>query len=126
MTLMNGTNNMDDSFKEWLENALAHYDKVVFLYQPSKELCIELNSILKKEKKKFLLLTDIITPNFPCSERRLCEEECRWLLELYFSYCFADNFILLTDQARFPWPSIISFTETGLAARGEILEAILK
>ena len=29
MTLMNGTNNMDDSFKEWLENALAHYDKEI-------------------------------------------------------------------------------------------------
>ena len=33
---------MDDSFKKWLENALAHYDRVVFLYHLSKESCIEL------------------------------------------------------------------------------------
>lgn len=117
---------MEDSFKKWLENTLACYDRVVFLYQLSEESCAELRAILKKEKRKFLLLAEIDISDFPCSQRRLCEEECRWLLELYFSYRFADHFIFLTDQKKFPWPSIFNFTEAGSSARREILEAILK
>lgn len=123
---MKGAGNMDDSFKKWLEEALAHYDKVVFLYHLSKELCIKLKMILKKEKRKFLLLTDMETWDFPCDRRKLCGEECRRLLELYFSYCFADNFILLTEQDEFPCPSIINFTEAGLLTGEEMLEAVLK
>lgn len=123
---MKGTGNMDDSFKKWLESALAHYDKVVFLYHLSKELCIELKTILKKEKKNFLLLTDMETPDCPCDQRKLREEECRWLLELYFSYCFADNFILLTGRNEFPCPSIANFMDAGLLTGEEMLEAALK
>lgn len=117
---------MEYSLKIWLEDALAHYDRVVFLYQLSRESCIELMAVLKKEKRKLLLLTDMKTSDFPCDQRKLCEDECRWLLELYFSYSFADHFVFLTDQKKFPWPSIVNFTEAGLAARGEILEALLK
>lgn len=117
---------MDDSFKNWLEGALAHYDKVVFLYHLSKELCIKLKTILKKEKRKFLLLTDMETLDFPCDQRKLCGEEGRQLLELYFSYCFADNFILLTGRNEFPCPSIASFMEAGLLTGEEMLEAVLK
>lgn len=117
---------MDDSFKKWLENALMHYDRVVFLYRLSKESCIELRTILKEEKRKVLLLTDTETLDFPCSQRKLCEEECRQLLELYLSYSFSDHFIFLTDQKKFPWPSIDNFTEAGLATKGETLEALLK
>lgn len=116
---------MDASFIKWLENALAQYDRVVFLYQPSKELCIELRTILERDGRKFLLLTDVETHDFSCSQKELCETECRWLLELYFSYSFADNFVFLTDQEKFPWPSIVNFAEAGLFARKEILEAML-
>ena len=117
---------MSDSLIKGLENALAQYDKVVFIYQLSQELCIELRTILKKEKRKLLLLTDTEAPVFPCDQRRLCKEECRWLLELYFSYSFSDRFIFLTDQEKFPWPTIANYIETGLAARGEIWEAMLE
>lgn len=116
---------MDHSFEKWLENALAHYDRVVFLYQPSQESCVELEGILRKEKRKLLLLTDLEAPDFPCNQRRLCGDECRCLLELYFSYSFADHFIFLTDQKKLPWPSITNFIEAGLSARGEALEAML-
>ncbi len=117
---------MDGFLKNWLENALIYYAKVVFLYQPSEALCIELRTILHKEKRKILLLTDMETMDFPCSQRRLAASECRWLLQLYLSYNFADNFIFLTDQKKLPWPSIANFIDTGLAARREILEAMLK
>lgn len=117
---------MDHSFEKWLGNTLAHYDRVVFLYQLSRESCAELMRILRKEKRNFLLLTDIEAPDFLCDQRRLCEDECRYLLKLYFSYSFADNFIFLTDHKEFPWPSIANFTETGLPARGEALEAMLR
>lgn len=117
---------MEDSLKEWLENALAYYDKVVFLYQLSETSCTELRTILKREKRKILLLTEIDTPDFPCNQRKLSREECSWLLEMYFSYSFADRFIFLTEQKNFPWPSIFNFMEEGLSARGEIFEAMLK
>ncbi len=123
---MKGTEYMDDYFKEWLENALVHYDRVVFLYQPSEALSIELMTILHKEKRKILLLTDMGAMDFPCSQRKLTASECRWLLELYLSYNFADNFIFLTDQKKFPWPFITNFMNTGLVARREILEVMLK
>lgn len=38
---MKGTDGMDDSLKKRLEDALTHYDRVIFLYQPSEELYIE-------------------------------------------------------------------------------------
>ena len=117
---------MDDSLKKWLKNALAHYDRVVFLYQSSKELYSELRTILKKEKRKILLLSDTETSDYPCGQRKLCQEECRQILELYFSYSFSDHFIFLTDQKKLPWPSIANFTEAGLLERGETLEALLK
>lgn len=117
---------MECSIKKWLGDALADYDRVVFLYQLSQESYTELRRILRGEKGKLLLLTDVEISNLPCDQRRLCEEECRYLLELYFSYSFADNFIFLTDQKNFPWPSIANFTEEGLAARGEALEAMLR
>lgn len=123
---MKGTDDMDYSIKKWLGNALADYDRVVFLYQLSQESCAELKKILRDEKRKLLLLTDAEAPDFPCDQRRMHEEECRCLLELYFSYSFADNFIFLTDQKNFPWPSIANFMEAGLAARGEALEAMLR
>lgn len=117
---------MEDTLEKWLESVLKHYDKVVFLYRISEELYIELRKTLKKEKRKFLLLTDMDNLEFPCSQRRLCENECKWLLELYSSYRFADHFIFLTDQVKFPWPTIVNFTEVGLCPIREILEAILK
>lgn len=122
---MKGTEGMDDSLKKCMENALANYDRVVFLYQSSKELCIELRTVLKKEKRKILLLTDTEAPDFPCDQRELSEEECGQLSELYFSYSFSDHFIFMTDQKKFPWPSIDNFTDAGLSERGEILEALL-
>ncbi len=100
---MKGTERMDDSLKKWLENALAQYDKIIFLYQPSRKLCIELGTVLLKEKRKVLLLTDIEALDFACDQRKLSEEECNQLLELYFSYSFSDHFVFLTDQKRFPW-----------------------
>lgn len=117
---------MDDSFKKWLEHVLAHYDRVVFLYQLSPESCAELSAFLKRERRELLLITDPEAPDFPCSQRKLREEECSWLLELYVSYSFSDHFIFLTDQKKFPWPSIANFMEAGLAAREEIWEALLK
>lgn len=116
---------MDASFKKSLENALKHYDKVIFLYQPSKELCTELRTILKNEKRNLLLLTTAEAPDFPCDQRKLQEEECRWLLDLYFSYSFSDRFIFLTEQRNYPWPFIDNFVEMGLLAKGEVLEALL-
>lgn len=116
---------MDASFIKWLKNALAQYDKVVFLYRVSEELCIELKTVLKKEKRKLLLLTDVEIPDCSCSQRKLGEEERGWLLELYFSYSFADNFVFLTDKEKFPWPSMVNFAEAGLSTKREILEAML-
>lgn len=117
---------MNDTLKKRLETALAHYDKVIFLYQLSQESCIELSTILSKEQRNLLLLTEAEAPSFPCDQRKLCEEECRQLLELYLSYSFSDRFVLLTDLKKFPWPFIVNFVETGLSERGEILEAMLK
>lgn len=117
---------MDDSLKKCMENALAHYDRVLFLYQSSKELCIELRTVLKREKRKILVLTDTEAPDFSYDQRKLSEEECRQLSELYFTYSFSDHFIFLTDQKNLPWSSITNFMEAGLAARGETLEALLK
>lgn len=116
---------MDDSLKKYMENALKRYDRVVFLYQSSKELCLELRAVLKKKKRKILLLTDIGAPDFPCMQRKLCKEECGQLMELYFSYCFSDHFIFLTDQEELPWPSIVNFVGAGLSEREEVLEALL-
>ena len=117
---------MADLFENWLENALADYRKVVFLYQPSESLCIGLEAILKKEKKKLLLLTSMESLNFSCSQRRLSEEECMQLLKLYFTYSFSDRFVLLTDRKMFPWPSVAGFVVAGVAETAEILEAMLK
>lgn len=125
MIRMEGIGGMEDSLKRWLEDALVHYDRVVFLYQFSQASCIGLRRILKKEQRKILLLTDTEVFGFTCSQRTLCEEECRGLLELYFSYCFADNFIFLTDQKEFPWPSPVSFSEAGVSEREKIWEAML-
>lgn len=123
---MKGTNGMDDSFEKWLENALAHYEKVIFLYQFPEESCAELRTILKAEKRRILLLMDMETPDFPCDQRTLCGEECNRLLELYLSYSFSNRFVLLTDQKGFPWSSIANFAEAGLVMRREILDAILE
>lgn len=117
---------MNASFNNQLETALTQYDKVVFLYRLSQESCTELRMILKKGKQKILLLTDWKTPDFPCDQRRLNENECRYLLELYLSYSFSDRFVLLTDQNNFPWPSVNNFAEAGLLTKGEILEAMLR
>ncbi len=114
------------SLKKSLENALKHYERVIFLYQPSKELCTELRTILKKEKKGILLLTATEIPDFPCDQRKLQEDECKSLMELYFTYSFSNHFIFLTDQNEFPWPSILNFAKAGLATRGEILEALMR
>lgn len=125
MSRIKGTHSMDDSFENWLQYILADYDKVVFLYHLSEVSCIDLQTILKKEKRKLLLLTDTEAPDFPCNQRMLSEEECRRLLELYFTYSFADRFIFLTDRKVFPWPSAANFVEAGLAESVEILEAML-
>lgn len=122
---MKGTNGMEDSFEKWLENALAHYDKVIFLYQFSEESCAELGTILKAEKRKLLLVTDLEAPEFPCDQRTLCGEECNRLLQLYLSYSFSNRFVLLTDQKGFPWSSIANFAEAGLFTKQEIWEAVL-
>lgn len=126
MTRMKVTNSMDDFFDKQLENALAHYDKVIFLYQLSEESYSELRTILRAERRKLLLLTDMEAPDFPYDQKKLCEEECGRLLELYLSYSFSDHFIFLTDQKDFPWPSIANFAEAGLATRRELLEVLLK
>lgn len=116
---------MDDSFIDWLKDILAQYDRVVFLYRLSGESCAELRTILKKEKRKLLLLTDMEALPFSCDQRKLCGDECGRLLERYLSYNFSDRFILLTDWKEFPWPFAANFAEMGLSTKGEVLEALL-
>lgn len=110
-----------------LEQLTFRFDKILFFpyILDNGFLKCELSLGNMKNKKIFIILSDLYNSEYnQLFVLKLSQKDTEDLIQLYYTYEFADNFLMVTDDDSFV-ASIFNFVETGILTYEEAWQALL-
>lgn len=115
-------------FAEKMDKELKEFDAVFAVLRGGRiteDWGDEFSRVMQRNStsKNVLVLSDmdvILTNSHGFEYRRLSEEECRSLRQLYTMYDFSDRFFMISEESQYG--SLLNYVKTGIITNEEALQ----